>query len=145
MSRLTYIGRIEDGKLQLSKPRRAEMLSDIVRYEGRQMEIELRPLPRRSNPQNAYYWGCVIPEVRKALKDLGHEIDADLTHELLKSKFNKMTICDKEGEVLGEIGDTTTKMNKVQFMEYLDKIIDFAAQYLNITIPLPNEQATMNF
>lgn len=141
-----YIGQIRSGKLHLSGPRRAQMQADIAKMkEGRYVELELRPLPRRSNPQNAYYWGVVVAEVCHALQDLGHEVDANLTHEFLKQKFNAVPLCNKDGELIGEIGDTTTRMSKSEFSEYIEKIKRFAAQYLNTVIPEAGQQKEIGF
>jgi len=146
MPRNTYIGQIKDGKLYISGPRRAQMLSDMSKLkEGKLVELEIRVLPHRSNPQNAYYWGVVVAMVKEALQDLGHDVDATLTHELLKSKFNGKTLCNNDGEVIGEIGDTTTKMTKSEFMDYLANIQKWAATYLSLTIPDPETQSTITF
>lgn len=146
MPRLSYIGQIQNGKLILNSPRRQKMTADIAGMrDGRMVEIELRPLPRRSNPQNAYYWGVVIALIMEELQKLGHEVNADQTHEVLKSKFNSKPLCNADGELIGEIGETTTLMNKTEFGEYLDKIKRWAATYLNLNIPDPESQTQLDF
>lgn len=146
MQRRAYIGQIRDGKLYLSGPKRQQMAADIARMkEGRLVEIEVKPVNRRSHPQNAYYWGVVVAMVQEALQNLGHEINAELTHELLKSKFNPITLCNADGEVIGEIGGTTSTLGKEDFSIYLERIKIFAATYLGITIPDPHSQTEIDF
>jgi hypothetical protein len=45
--------------------------------------------------------------------------------------------------MIGEIGESTALMNKSQFMEYLDKIKIWAATYLSLNIPDPEEQTKL--
>src|SRR6478736_3155140 len=144
MPRRTYIGEIRGGKLHLSGPRRQQMAFDISKMkEGRLVEVELRPLPRRSDQQNRYYWGVVVALITEQLQELGHEVNAELTHEFLKSKFNAKPLCNAEGELIGEIGETTTKLNKSDFIEYLDKIKRWAATFLMLNIPDPESQVKL--
>lgn len=144
MPRTSYIGQIKDGKLYLTEPKRKQMAADISRLrEGRYVELEVRPLPRRSLPQNAFYWGVVISEIMHALQDLGHEVNAELTHEFLKGKFNAKPLCNKDGELIGEVGESTTLMNVVQFGEYISKIQQWAATYLSLDIPNPGQQTEL--
>lgn len=146
MSRLAYIGIIKDGKLYISSPRRAQMDLDTAKIkDGRLVEIELRPLPRRSDNQNKYYWSVVVAMVQEALQDLGHEVNSDQTHDFLKSKFNAKPVCNADGELIGEIGETTTRLNKSGFMDYLANIQRWAAEWLSITIPDPESQTSIQF
>ena len=120
------------------------MAFDISKMkEGRLVEVELRPLPRRSDQQNRYYWGVVVALITEQLQELGHEVNAELTHEFLKSKFNAKPLCNAEGELIGEIGETTTKLNKSDFIEYLDKIKRWAATFLMLNIPDPESQVKL--
>lgn len=144
--RSTYIGEVRNGKLHLSIPRRQQMMADIAKMkDGRLVEVELRPLPRRSDRQNRYYWGVVVALVMEALQQLGHEVNTELTHEFLKGKFNAKPLWNGEGEVIGEIGETTTKMNRAEFGEYLEKIKRWSATFLSLYIPEPGEQMELTF
>lgn len=145
MSKLSYIGNIKDGKLIFTGPTRTKMLAEIKAYEGRRVEVVVSKLPKRSSAQNAYYFGVVVDMVRDALKGLGHTVDATDTHNFLKDKFNGKDIANADGELIGRIGESTTKMNKVDFMGYLAAIQIWAATYLNIVIPDPESQTTLQF
>lgn len=135
---------MEEGNLKLSGPRRAQMQADIAKIkEGRYVEIEIRPLPRRSSPQNAYYWSVVVGEIQAALQDLGHDVDTDTTHELLKAKFNAKTVCNADGEVIGDMPQSTALLNPTEFADYIDRIAAWAAQFLSLVIPPPGSQTEL--
>lgn len=99
---------------------------------------------RRSTQQNRYYFGVVVAEVRLGFIELGHEMTAEQTHDWLKEKFNPIAVENKKGVVVDMPG-TTTQMTKTQFGEYIEKIARFAAEYLSIRIPSPNESLEMKF
>lgn len=65
-------------------------------------------------------------------------------HFFLKQHFNKIQIPSKDGEVI-EVPGSTTEMTTVQFMEYVDRIARWAAEYLGVAIPPPNTDLKMQF
>ena len=65
------------------------------------------------------------------------------THLFLRGKFLKDELCNSDGEVIGERIKSTTELGKGKFMDYLSDINQFAAEYLNIVIPAPNEQISI--
>ena len=95
----------------------------------------------RSNQQNAYLWGVVYPAVLLGLKDAGWEItDEEQVHEYCKQAFAAREVINKDtGEVLS-LPSSTARMQTAEFNVYVDKIKAFALEYLNITIPEPNEE-----
>jgi hypothetical protein len=109
------------------------------KFRGKNIKIRIeRAGSRRSHPQNAYYFGCVVEEVRLALLQLGHQMTKEETHEFLKNKFNMIPVANSVGEAIEVPGKTST-MTKSEFGEYIDRIAQFAAEYLGIVIPAPNE------
>lgn len=105
--------------------------------------VEVKKSKRRSNPQNAYYWGCVIPLVKHGLKDLGHNWSEDDVHDVLKGLFLKRKKELPNGEEV-ETVISTTKLTTEEFNEYLEQIAQWSAEYLSVTIPPPGEQITLN-
>lgn len=102
--------------------------------------LEISKAGKRSNPQNRYYWGLVVPVIQKGLYDLGHDLTKEETHEFLKAKFNSEELINETtGEVL-PIPRSTTRLNKTDFSTYLEKIQQFASEFLNIFIPSPGAQ-----
>lgn len=125
---------------------RGGFLKQISQFPDCSIELTVNRLSKkRSNNQNNYLWGCVIPLVRDRLVDLGHEVNADLTHEILKLKFNTKYLHNEEGEVVAEYGGSTTELSTTDFMIYLEKIKMWASSFLGIYIPEPNEQTELGF
>ena len=95
----------------------------------------------RSNQQNAYLWGIVYPAVLFGLQDAGWEIiHEEQVHEYCKQAFAAREVINKDtGEVLS-LPNSTARMQTAEFNVYVDKIKAFALEYLNITIPEPNEE-----
>ena len=95
----------------------------------------------RSNQQNAYLWGVVYPAVLFGLQDAGWEIThEEQVHEYCKQAFAAREVINKDtGEVLS-LPSSTARMQTAEFNVYVDKIKAFAFEYLNVTIPEPNEE-----
>lgn len=100
----------------------------------------------RSKALNAYYWSVVIARVQRAFKE--KQIDAgddpEVTHEVLKAQFMDPELV-RTGDIRGFISDTgltlgthTPDLNTLQFIEYLDRIVDHAAEYWDCYIPPPD-------
>lgn len=117
----------------------------LVSFNGKQVTIEVKRSRKiRSNPQNKYYRGCVIPAIQMGLFETqGEWLTDDETHEFLKRNFNYKEIVSKSSDKVMKIGLTTTDLSTIEFEEYLDKCRQFSNEFLNIIIPLPNEQATI--
>ena len=103
------------------------------------IEVKLKKRVR-SDVQNAYYWGVVIAMIVERLRELGHDVDRDLTHEFLKGRFLYTELTDPtSGEVM-KTPRKTSELATEEFMEYVEHIKQFAAETLDIYIPDPNEQ-----
>lgn len=95
---------------------------------------------KRSNTANAYYWGVIVELIHAAMKEAGHEVTREGTHELLKFRFLK------EDRALGGDGEfvtfvkSTTELDTQEFGAYIEHCIRFAAEYLNVVIPEPGTQ-----
>jgi hypothetical protein len=131
-----------DGSLRLHK--RSEFDSLMKDFKGCDVLITVsKKYKKRSINQNAYYFGVVVTEIRDRLNELGHNVTLDLTHEMLKARFNSQ---ESFNEATGEVFNfpkSTTEMNTEEFCEYIDKIIIFAKQSLDIDILYPNEQGEL--
>ena len=64
-------------------------------------------------------------------------------HEFLKAQFNRqsITVANKEtGESIdSEISGSTTELTTVEFMEYIENVLRWAAEFLSLVIPEPNQ------
>ena len=101
---------------------------------------------KRSLNQNKYYWGVIIPCIQNGLFETqGEWLTHDATHEFLKSNFNyKELVNESSGEII-KLPKSTTESDTFDFEEYLDKCRLFADEFLNIIIPMPNEQTEINY
>lgn len=104
---------------------------------------------KRTNRQNAWYWGIVLPMVRDGLKDVGYDCDTvEEAHEICKEQFiiiegrkRKRLINKQTGEIKYlKVFPSTRKLTTVQFKEYTERIVRWAAEYLNIVIPDPDPE-----
>lgn len=111
--------------------------------KGKLVRIKFeRKSSKRSLPQNSYYHGVVVQEVRLGLLGIGYDMTNEEVHHFLKMKFNPVQVASIQGEVI-ELPGSTTEFTKTSFGEYIDKIVQWAAEYLNVTIPMPNQTLMM--
>ena len=112
--------------------------------KGKNIRVRFtRAYGQRSTPQNRYYWGIVIKEIGIRLRELGHQwLEDEDVHLMMKLKFNYELIHSEEGEVL-ELPKSTTSLTTVEFMEYIDRIRQWAQGFLDIHIPEPNEKLNL--
>lgn len=143
---LSYYGEVsEDGQISLPKRMRAEMAKA---FKGKRIEVTVKQrYKQRSSPQNRYYWGVLIPSILLAFIDLGNDLQQDnqehldMVHGFLKDKFlhNGIEIANAQGEV-EQLPPSTTRLSTIEQEEYHEDIRRWAAEFLNVVIPLPNEQ-----
>lgn len=93
----------------------------------------------RSDPQNKYYWGCVV----QILSDeLGYTKDE--VHEMLKREFIKTILVIKNKrtgeERFIENTGTTSGLNTTNFEHFLSNVRAWASAQLGIYIAEPNEE-----
>lgn len=124
-----------------NRPLFEEDVRAMSREKDLAVTIEVKLKKRvRSDVQNAYYWGVVVAMISERLRELGHEVDRDLTHEFLKGRFLYSELTDPNtGEVM-RIPKKTSELATSEFMDYLEHVKQFAAETLDIYIPDPNEQ-----
>ena len=141
MSKHWCILRIRDGKIE--NPEAVKKLFDQIQ-DGKWL-LEIAQANKRSDQQNRYYFGIVVPLVQKGIKDLGTELTKEETHEFLKAKFNYTEITNEETGEYVQVPRSTTILNKEMFSEYIAKIQQFAAEFLNINIPDPGQQMEVDY
>lgn len=145
MDKLDLLGSIDD-KGVFTLHNRPRFLQWCLQNIGKEIRIRFtRRYKQRSSPQNRYYWGVVIKEITIRLRELGYQwIEDEEVHTMMKLKFNHEDVVSEQGELL-ELPKSTTSMTTVEFMEYMDRIRQWAAGFLDINIPAPNEDLTMKF
>jgi hypothetical protein len=107
--------------------------------------IKIQSIKKRSLLQNAYWWGCLLPMVKEGLVNAGYdEIKSNEDcHEVLKALFLKENVVSKKDGNVIEVTGSTTKLTTTQFNELIDCVIKWAAEYLSIQVPYPNEPLIM--
>lgn len=94
----------------------------------------------RSSAQNAYYWGIVIASITDAMNEQGNNFINDDVHEFMKNEIglrHRMRIGGSD--VYRDVIRSTRKYTTAEFEEYMEACRAWAAEYLNIQIPLPKE------
>lgn len=143
-------GIIENGELKIDN--REGLFHELQLMKDGAVEIIIRrKIKKRSFNQNAYYWAVVIPAIQKGIHELGERLtlnetenwlidfiastDKEFTHTFLKNKFiERLQIDESTGEII-EVKPSTRKLNKEDFSEYLERVIQFANEVLEIEIP----------
>lgn len=101
---------------------------------------------KRSNKQNAYYWGVIIPIMQNAIKNEYGEIYlVNEVHEFLKTNCNfKEIVKEETGQILRKVKSTKENNTKEQ-EEFMQRCRTLAKDFFNVEIPLPNEKILINF
>lgn len=129
------------------KRNRNLILETLNQFEGKDIILTIQKAgKRRSNNQNAYYWGIVLKYLQLGIKESWAEVwELEKCHEFCKIQFNVEERYDENtGEVL-LIPKSTTENTTTAQEEYHDKIRKFIFEWFNIQVPLPNEEITIDF
>ena len=127
------------------KRNRNLILNALETFEGQEVILTIQKAKkRRSNPQNSFYHGVVIPIMQQCLKDAGYLMTNESVHDMLKLRFLKESILvnEESGEYIERI-KSTTELTTTQFSEYILDIQKFAVEYFNVVIPDPNQEITL--
>jgi hypothetical protein len=99
----------------------------------------------RSNKQNRYYFGVVLPLIVRGLRNAGFEVySKEGAHDIVKVMFLKTEIENDSGEFITAF-KSTKDMNTKDFKEFIDNLQYWASEYLNEYIPSPNESQDIEF
>lgn len=119
-------GNIENGKLKLAN---SEMYGKYLCSLRGEVELIVRKWKKkRTDNQNKYYWGVIIPILCESLGYFDEEM-----HDALKWKFLRK----KEREKLPTV-KSTASLSTIEFKNYIDEIVIWAASE-GIIIPEPNK------
>jgi imidazole glycerol phosphate synthase subunit HisF len=144
MKKIEINSKVENGQLVANR----KAITDAIKsFEGQNIIISIeKRKKKRSNNQNAFYFGIVITIIQDAFKDAwGEYYSATEVHEALKAKYCfKEQVNENTGEIL-QIPSSTTNLSTIEWEEYIEKIRAFAFEWFNVTIPMPNEQITIDF
>ncbi len=109
-------------------------------FEGQRVAVTIQKAKKkRSNPQNAYFHGCVVPIVTNAMLDAGIITSNSETKEMLKRKFLSEDVPFADGQYL-ERTKRTRQLSTSEFNDFIAQVQQFAAEWLGVEVPDPNEQ-----
>jgi len=133
----------------LFKRNRNLVLNAIKYFNDKDVVITFsKPKKSRSNNQNRFYWGVVLPLVQNGLLEATGELRScdNIHYKILLPLFAPLNeIVNKDtGESLNE-RLTSSEMTTTQFCEYIMEVQKWGAEFLGIDIPSPNEENLLNF
>lgn len=119
---LVKIG-LKNGKIHIANEHALKL---FIEQNGGFVEGELtKPKTKRTNQQNKFYWGVVIPLVNNIFFDYwGERLTPEETHEYLKSSCLPSKVLDLNGEMVA-IGGSSKELSKQEFTDYLTRIKTF--------------------
>jgi hypothetical protein len=102
----------------------------------------IRPIKKaRTLRQNAYYWGVVVELITLEIAGTNAKVEKEEVHRALARYFldfdNDRTF-ETGGVVFGE-RISTTELSTVEFNQYIENIQRWAAEYLGLIIPDPEQ------
>jgi len=131
---INIIATVQNGKTKLTPYQKNKVRDVLSRNEGKNVQITIGDIGnKRSNNQNAYYWGCVLKLVAEHTGYSENELHEVFKNMFLPKKF--VTINDREFEIT----KSTTQVKTTEFEEYVERIREYAGSELQVAIPLPNE------
>ena len=105
----------------------------MTKFKGQDIAVTIEKWkPTTSNPQFRYYYGVVLELIAK---ETG--MDKESLDSILKSKFlYEYTML---GDNLEKCTISKTRVTTTQFNEFLNQVVCWAAEFLGLVIPEPNE------
>ena len=143
MNKITITTDVKNGKI---KRNRNLVFEAIQSFEGKTINITIeRQTKKRSNSQNAYYHGVLIPILKACIKDAWGELwNSEKAHDFCKMQFNfKEKINEETGEII-RLPKSTTENTTTAQEEFHHEIRSFIKEWFNVDCPLPNEEITLN-
>lgn len=100
---------------------------------------------KRSNQQNKYLHGCMLPIIRDALKDAGWNNIKTIedAKDYVKVKFLKYDLVNEQTGEVQEMYRNTSALTKLQFMELVQDVQIWLLDMFGIDLPMPGKQARM--
>jgi hypothetical protein len=144
MKKFESITSISQGKFTRN---RTIILNAIKSFENSDVILTLeKPKKKRSNNQNSFYWGVLIPLMQSGAKDLWGEVwSIDKAHKHLSNKF---VFHESINEKTGEVSNTpksTTELTTTGWEVFMTEIRIYLLEDFDINAPEPNENITLNF
>lgn len=127
------------------KRNRNLILEAIKSFNGKEVIVSFdKPKKKRSNPQNNYYWGVLVPLTQKAILDTWDEVwSITKTHEYLKENFcYRERVNEQTGQVI-KTPKSTTENTTTEMEVYHLEIRKHLLEWFDVDAPEPNENITL--
>lgn len=99
----------------------------------------------RTLNQNEWLWGCVYPILLDGLLEAGWEFTSvEQVHEFFKHQMALDKVVNRHTGEIVIIPTSTATMDTQQFSVYVDKLREYAEEFLNVTIPSPDRDWRIN-
>lgn len=99
----------------------------------------------RTLNQNDWLWGAVYPILLDGLLDAGWEFTSvEQVHEFFKKLMAHEQVVNFDTGEIVEIPKSTATMDTQQFATYIEKLREYAQEFLNVTIPEPDKNWKLN-
>jgi hypothetical protein len=135
---IAIMSKVFGGKLVRNK---GMVANAIKHFEGKQVEIIIKEKKKyRTSPQNAYYFGVIIPLTVNAIyNEWGEVWSKEKAHEFFKSRFLFEERVNEQTAEIIQIPKSTTDNTTLEQEEYHNKCVEFLKEWFNVEVPLPNE------
>jgi hypothetical protein len=129
-------------KLYEFKRNKKSVLDALNSFNGNDFKMILElPKKKRSNNQNRFYWGVLIPLMQLGAKDLWGEVwSIDKAHKHLSGKF---VFHESINERTGEITQTpksTTELTTTGWEVFMTEVRIYLLENFDIDAPEPNQE-----
>lgn len=146
---LALINLTDPDKPKLDFVSKGAVLSDLKAFKhGQRVWVEISTYYRkRSVEQNSvlhWYLTEIADETGMEMEDVKSQM-AKKYLTVPQVDKNDQEVADPEtGELMTRV-KSTTELSTVEFNEYTEKIREWANSYLNLQLPLPNEDVELKF
>jgi hypothetical protein len=138
-----FLGFVDDeGHFALDD--RAGFLAHAATLKGHEVTVTItRRRRKRSLAQNRWLWGVAMPLIADHCGDDAHEHER-LHYDLLSVRYGTTAISPLVPNAPPRIvpAKTSSQLTTVEFSDYMDWLVRYAADTLGVVLPLPDDVAT---
>jgi len=139
IKKIQIMTKVENGKITRNKK---SLVNCLAEHEGKEIVISIeRKRKIHSDNQRGYYFGVIVSLIRAAILDAwGDKLDSNEVHEILKLNCNWVERPNKQTGEFIKVGQSIKEHTTTEQEEYHLNCRNWAKDWFNIDIPLPNEQ-----
>lgn len=128
-----------DTDVDMSEPLSKRQLQTCIATMAGPYEVTLKPIdPRRSNPQNRFFWRVVCQSLAEWFTEQGQPMTKDHAKALLCEEFLPVTYTNPMTGEVKTLPGSTSGLSSAEFSEFLENCLAALAK-LGIELPPPPE------